>query len=381
MDKRIYLLAAINFVMGLVEMAPAGILPNIAKDLDIPLAAAGQLLGLFSLAFAVAAPVLQVLTARFERKRVLLWSLAGFSLATLWGAFAPSFAMQLTARVLQASAGGLMCGTLFGFAHHIATPVYRGRAIALVMMGISSAIVLGVPLGIQLAEWAGWRSLFALSVALALPAMLAAWAWLPSVPGKASVPLRMQLHTLRDLKLLSAHGVTMLMMCGHFTVYVFLAAYAEQVLGLSAREASAMYLVFGLAGMTGGWLGGSGSDRWGGPRAAAGAGLALLLALALLPLVADNVALAAALVLLWAMSAWGSTPAVQHYIASSAPESVGIQLGLNLAALNFGLAAGAALGGAVLNWAPLRLLPWTGALAVGLALLTLRYSANRQRAR
>ncbi|AXK40650.1 MFS transporter [Crenobacter cavernae] len=376
MDKRIYLLAFVNFSMGLVEMFPAGILSRIAEELSVSVSVAGQMLGLFSLTFAIAAPVLQVLTARFERRRVLMITLAVFAAGTLWGVFAPTFAEQMAARVVQAAAGGLMCSTAFALAAQIADPAFRGRAIALAAMGISSSIVLGVPLGILVAEQIGWRAMYVLTVVFAALAFVGVWRWLPKVQGSGAVPLSQQLRTLRSAKLLSAHTVTFLLMWGHFAMYAFLAPFMEQVVGLDSRWMSVVYLAFGAAGMTGGFLGGYSSDRWGGVRSVTGAGCALALALALLPFAAASLWLVLPVVMLWGMSAWGSTPSVQHYITSTSPETAGIQLGLNLAALNFGISMGAAVGGLTLEFVSIRYNPWVGALAVIFGVLVARYSAR-----
>ncbi|KZE35235.1 MFS transporter [Crenobacter luteus] len=381
MDKRIFLLAFANFAMGLVEMFPVGILSRISNDLSVPVGAAGQMLGVFSLTFALAAPILQVLTARFDRRRVLMAAIAVFSAGTLWAWFADGFTGQLAARVVQAAAGGLMCGTAFGLAAHLAAPSFRGRAIALTAMGISSSIVLGVPLGILVAEQIGWRAMYLITAACALLALAGVWRWLPPVAGSGAVPISQQLRTLRSAKLLSAHGVTFLLMWGHFAMYAFLAPFMEQVVGLDAHWMSVVYLAFGAAGMSGGFLGGYSSDRWGGVRAAMGAGCALAVALALLPFASASVWLVLPVVVVWAMSAWGSTPSVQHYITATSPETAGIQLGLNLAALNFGIAMGSAVGGLTLEFVSVRYNPWVGALVVIAGVLLARYSASLPRTR
>ncbi len=70
MDKRIYLLTTLTFIVGLVELIIGGILPFIAADLDITLGQAGLLISAFSLSFAIAGPVLLSLTAKVERKKI-----------------------------------------------------------------------------------------------------------------------------------------------------------------------------------------------------------------------------------------------------------------------------------------------------------------------
>jgi len=377
MDKRIYLLAFVNFVVGCVEVVPAGILDLIAGDLHVSISAAGQMLGIFSLVFAISAPVLQVVTARVERKKVLLCALAVFSLSCLWSALAPDYLSSMVARGVQAASGGLMSAIAFALAAQLAEPAYRGRAIAICAMGVSSAVVIGIPLGIMVATGFGWRANYLLELGLTVLCALGVIAWLPHQAGRGAVPLRQQLRTLRDTKVLSAHLVTMLLMWGHFTMYAFLAPFLARSAGIGLHEASVIYLLFGAAGMTGGWLGGYSSDRWGGGRSAMVAGSLLAASLFLLPLSTGSLWLLVPVILLWGMTSWGGTPSVQHYITVSSPETAGIQLGLNLTAIHLGLALGSAVGGLAVERLPSGYNAWIGAMVVVLAVLTIRYSIRQ----
>jgi len=377
MDKRIYLLAFVNFVMGCVEVVPAGILGPISRDLGVSISAAGQMLGIFSLVFAVSAPVLQVVTARFERKTVFLCALAVFAASCLWSALAQDYLSSMMARGVQAASGGLMSAIGFSLAAQLAEPAFRGRAIAVCAMGVSSAVVVGIPLGIMLSSGFGWRANYLLVMGLTVLCALGVVAWLPQQPGRGAVPLRQQLRTLRDAKLLSAHVVTMLLMWGHFTMYAFLAPFLERVAGIGPQLASVIYLLFGAAGMSGGWLGGYSSDRWGGGRSALIGGCLLALSLLLLPFAASSFWLLVPVVALWGMTSWGATPSVQHYITVNSPETAGIQLGLNLTAIHLGLAMGAAVGGVVVGRLPISYNAWIGAVVVMLAVLTIQYSIRQ----
>ncbi|MDN0082001.1 MFS transporter [Crenobacter sp. SG2305] len=377
MDKRIYLLAFVNFVLGCVEVVPAGILCPISRDLGVSVSAAGQMLGIFSLVFAVSAPVLQVVTARFERKAVFLCALVVFAASCLWSALAPDYSSSMAARGIQAASSGVMSAIGFSLAAQLSDPAYRGRAIAVCAMGVSCAVVVGIPLGIMMTNSFGWRANYLLVMGPAAFCALGVIAWLPQQPGHVTVPLRMQLHTLSDIKLLSAHAVTVLLMWGHFTIYAFLAPFLERVAGIGPHLTSVVYLLFGTAGMLGGWLGGYSSDRWGGGRSALIGGCLLALSLLILPFAAGSLWLLLPVVAVWGMTSWGVTPSMQHYITINSPETAGIQLGLNLSAIHLGLAIGAAVGGVAMGRLPVSYNAWIGAAVVVLAVLAIYYSIRQ----
>lgn len=82
MDKRVYILTTITFIVGLVELIIGGILPLIANDLDITLGRAGLLITVFSLSFAISGPILLSLTAKIKRKKLIIIVLVLFYFLT-----------------------------------------------------------------------------------------------------------------------------------------------------------------------------------------------------------------------------------------------------------------------------------------------------------
>ncbi|MEQ6077962.1 purine transporter PbuE, partial [Bacillus subtilis] len=172
MNFKVFLLAASTIAVGLVELIVGGILPQIANDLDISIVSAGQLISVFALGYAVSGPLLLALTARIERKRLYLIALFVFFLSNLVAYFSPNFATLMVSRVLAAMSTGLIVVLSLTIAPKIVAPEYRARAIGIIFMGFSSAIALGVPLGILISDSFGWRILFLGIGLLALISML-----------------------------------------------------------------------------------------------------------------------------------------------------------------------------------------------------------------
>ena len=79
------------FAIGTEGFMIAGLLPALARDLNVGLPAAGHLVTAFSLAYAIGAPVMAVLTAGLERRHLLAVAMGGFALGNLLAALAPGY--------------------------------------------------------------------------------------------------------------------------------------------------------------------------------------------------------------------------------------------------------------------------------------------------
>ena len=145
----------------------AGLLPALARDLNVGLPAAGHLVMAFSLAYAFGAPVMAVLTAGLERRRLLAVSMAGFSIANLLAALASGYGGPLASRLLLALSAASFMLAATGYAAALGGPERRGRALSMVTNGLTLAIIAGVPLGVLVSEGFGWRAIFLGVAALA----------------------------------------------------------------------------------------------------------------------------------------------------------------------------------------------------------------------
>lgn len=160
MNWRVFILAATTFAVGLVELIVGGILPYIADDLNVTVATAGQLITIFALVYAISAPVLLSLTAKVERKQLYLISLFLFTLGNVMTYFSPTFAIVMMARIITAMSTALVIVLSLTITTKIVEPRHRAKALGLIFVGVSSALVIGVPMGIFITEAFGWRAVF-----------------------------------------------------------------------------------------------------------------------------------------------------------------------------------------------------------------------------
>lgn len=146
-SSRLPCLVLVTFVAGTDNFVMAGVLPAVAEDLAVTEAAAGQLVTVFSIAYALAAPAMAAATARLDRRTLLGAGLAVFALLNGAAALAPSYAALLVLRLLAAVVAAAMTPAAFAAAAALAPPERVGRAIGSVAAGMTVALVIGVPLG------------------------------------------------------------------------------------------------------------------------------------------------------------------------------------------------------------------------------------------
>ncbi|MGE7055929.1 MFS transporter, partial [Paenibacillus glucanolyticus] len=152
MNLKVLILAISTISVGLVELIVGGILPLIADDLNISLGTAGQLITVFALVYAISGPVLLALTAKVERKRLYIISLFVFFIGNLLAYVSPNFVLLMGARILTAMSTALIIVLSLTITAKVVEPAHRAKALGVIYMGISSSLVLGVPLGILISE-------------------------------------------------------------------------------------------------------------------------------------------------------------------------------------------------------------------------------------
>ncbi|WP_181262477.1 MFS transporter [Pseudomonas aeruginosa] len=368
MDLRLLLLSLTTFAAGLAESILIGILPPLAEDLRVSISLAGQLTTLFSLGFALAAPLLGWLTRRIERRRLLLATLLLFALSNALAALAPGYLGLLLARLGMSACCGLLIVLASLLAAELAAPAQRGRAIGLIFMGISGSLVFGVPLGVQISDWFGWRWIFAGIAVYSLPLCLLLWRYLPQrqagdLPGREGY-----LRQLRQPALWLAQLVSILLLGGHFTLFAYFTPYLASMAGIrspseiSLIPADTYREIDALA------------DRLGHRRALRLVPAAFALALAAVPLSLGSIGFLPVL-MVWSAISWMISPVVQSFLLRSDPASGSAGVALNTSAMHLGVGLGAALGGLVVAALGVAATPWVG-LALVLAALACALGAS-----
>ncbi|MFE5321899.1 MFS transporter [Paenibacillus sp. NPDC056579] len=368
-NLKIYMLALVSFLVGTSEFIIAGILDKVSDDLGVSVAAAGQLITVFSLAYGFGTPFLIAVAAKVDRKKLMLYALSVFIVGNVAAFLFSGFGALIVSRVIVALSSGVFVVTSFTVAAKLAPAEKQGSAIATLTMGFSTALIVGVPLGRLVASTYDWKVVFGGMGLLGLLALLLIAFAIPKTDGEQPVPLRDQLKLLKNPKIVFALGITFFWIGGYSITNTYISPFLLNITGMSEKFVSIALLAFGIASLIGSKLGGFGTDRWGFKPTLVTGMLLHVAWLVVISFAAHSPWLMFPLLMLWALSAWSSSPTQQYYLISLAPEATGIMLSLNTSVVQLAFAAGAGIGGVVVEGVSLTAVTWIGAAGVAVAAL------------
>ncbi|SEB52128.1 Predicted arabinose efflux permease, MFS family [Paramicrobacterium humi] len=380
-------LAGAIFVSVTSEFLPTGLLPDMAKELDVSLSTAGYLVTVFAGTVVVATTPLAAVTRNVSRKALVVIVLLVIALANLLAAIAPTYELLVGARILGGLAHGLFWAVVAAYSAHLVPAHQLGRAVAITSGGGSAAFVLGVPVGTALGHQLGWRAAFAIIAGIVVVLAIVVVRFLPAVnhqvplrTGEIAIPVRRD-RSLPGIIIVCI--VILFMLTAHNTFYTYIAPWLVQAAGFSADSVAFLLFLFGGAGAVGLVIAGFATDRFP-KRGFAIAVLALMAAVTVFALATANQAVATAAFVLWGV-AFGGIPAMlqTRMLHTASFRLRDLAAALQTTAFNVGIGGGALLGGLILSHSGLGTLPavTVALFAAGLLLSVGTDAARAARAR
>lgn len=343
----IFILAFAAFVIVTTEYLIVGLLPGLARDMEISISATGQLVTLFAFTVMLFGPPLTAWLSHLDRKRLFVMILLVFAVSNAVAALAPNIWVLAFARFVPALALPVFWGTASETAGQLAGPEHAGRAVSRVYLGISAALLFGIPLGTVAANSIGWRGAFWILAALSLAMAAALALWMPTVARSERVNLRQQAGIFGERFFLANVILSVVVFTAMFTAYTYLADLLERSVGVPAANVGWWLMGFGAIGLIGNWLGGRVVDR--SPlRATAVFLLLLALGMALCVPVAKTGVLLYLTLAVWGIAYTALFPISQVRVMNSVTHSQALAGTTNVSAANAGIGIGAIIGGLVI---------------------------------
>lgn len=347
----VYLVALGAFALGMASYVTAGLIPLIEDAFNVSAATAAQLVTAFTLAYGLGSPVVVALLPGKHQRLGLLLALAVFILANIASALANNFISLAIWRAVAGVGAGVYLAMGIAASAAITAEAHRGKAIAIIMGGMASGTVLGVPISLLLAERLGWESAMWLISALGLVAYGGLYTKLPALPSAPVLPLTRKLIILKSPHAMAILAVSLLGAVASLGMYTFIAPFMAATESGAVQSITGYLWVWGIGGVVGSFLIGPLVDRFIGPVITLAIMLLLFLALIALPFTASVHPLLTLLpIALWGAVGWAlQVPQNNELVRTRQAHGDGnLAVALNESALYLGSAIGAASGGVLL---------------------------------
>ena len=368
------------FAFGTTEFVIAGILPDVAQGLNVSIPFAGYLVSGYALGIAIGGPILTMATRQVSRRTILIALTIAFCLGQVACALAPGFASMLFFRVATAIAHGAYFGIAMVVAVGLVPQAFRGRAVSVILAGLTVSNIIGVPAGAAIGGLWGWRTTFWAMTVIGVIALTAIWALIPQTKAEPqqSGHLSREVRVLGRQQVWTSLIVMLALMIGQMVPFTYITPLLREVTGLDAMVIPWVLLLNGVGATLGVLIGGRLSDWKLMPS------LIVMLAiqaaiLVILYLVSPYPLLMTVAIFVWGALNFAIGAPVQARILMWTADAPSLASSLIPSGFNIGIAIAAVVGAALLEGGyGYRSLPVLGAVALALACVVAILSAARE---
>lgn len=265
------ILAAIQFshIVDFVVLMPLG--PTLMDALGISPVQFAYLVSSYNFSAGIAGFIFATIADKFDRKNMLMISLGGFVIGTILCGLAPNFNYLLSARILTGVFGGILNALVFTIVTDLVPAKRRGRAMGLIMASFSIASVLGVPIGLAIADYVNWHYTFFFIAFFTCFIYVAAFFIFPKMPARENSQSAVETFQrfgklIIKRQYLSSYLLIFVAAMSMFLLIPFLSPYAVKNIGISAFDLKYMYLIGGACTIVSARLIGVLTDKFGSLR-------------------------------------------------------------------------------------------------------------------
>jgi DHA1 family inner membrane transport protein len=383
MPLALYALAVATFAIGTTEFVVVGLIPGIATDLNVSIATAGLLVSLYALSITLGTPIFSALTGALPRRNLAIALMAVFTVCNLAAGLAPSYGTLLLSRIVMAVAHGVFFSVGAACATSLVSRSRAGSAVAVMMGGLTLAMVIGVPLGSWIGQLFNWRTPFLIVTGMGAVALLGLIWLLPrEISYQPPASLLMQLSLLRNRPLATMYLLTAVGFGSTFVIFTFLSPLLTDVTGVAQEKVNIALLLFGGATVVGNLAGGMLADLVGTRKAMMILLCGLIVSFVLIPVTIHDEVAIFAVIAMWGIFAFALPPVMQSGVVAMAkqvaPDALVTASGFNIAAFNLGISGGSFIGGQLLEGPGLLAAPYAAIAMAIIALLIAAFALSPQ---
>jgi DHA1 family arabinose polymer transporter-like MFS transporter len=331
--------------IGITEFVMMGLLPDIAKDLNVTIPQAGYLISAYALGVVIGAPLLVMAAGKFPPKKILIALMIMFTAFNALSAFAPTFNLLFIARLLS----GLPHGAFFGVGSVVASRIAEkgkaAQAVSIMFAGLTIANVVGVPLGTFIGHNFSWRYSFAVVAIVGIITLLSLKQWLPALPANKDRDLKAELGFFKKQEAWLIIIMISIGTGGLFTWYSYIAPLMTDVAGFSSNSVTYIIMLAGLGMLFGNFIGGYLADKFSPAKASVALLLTMTVTLIIVHYTSFSPTLALIMTFITGAVSFALAAPIQMLMITSAKGSEMLAASASQASFNIGNALGAFFGG------------------------------------
>lgn len=250
----IFILAMTQFtvILDFMVMSPLG--DMLIKSLSMKPSSFGIAVS----AYAFSAGISGLLTAgfadRFDRKKLLLFFYSGFIVGTFLCSLANSFELLVAARIITGLFGGVISSISMAIITDLFSLQQRGRVMGFIQMGFGASQVLGIPIGLYIANKWGWESPFVMVAAVAIIIAILIVVVLKPINKHLGLQhdrsaFKHLWHTVSKKNYRIGFAATAALSIGGFMMMPFGSVFAVNNLHVTAGELPVLFMVSGVSSL------------------------------------------------------------------------------------------------------------------------------------
>lgn len=345
--KKIWILTIGMFALGMDAYIVAGLIPSISKSFNKSSSAIGQGVTVFTLFFSISAPIFSTILAKSPVKKILIIAFSIFTLANIITAISMNYMLYIVSRAIAGLGAGVSSPIAISASNHLVSEKHKGKAIAFTVGGMSVGTVIGVPLGLEIANISNWRFAMLVIIVISFIALISISILMPKFKIEAPPNLKDRFQLFLNKHVLRVISVTLCAAIASLGLYTYLADIIKT--NTDTKNLTHYLTAWGIGGLIGSFSIGFIIDRFKNTRFVMLIILILLaLSFGLIPISINLPILGLIPFILWGAMGWATQAPQQHILLKKHPEYGGSAVALNSSINYLGSAMGSAIGGIIL---------------------------------
>jgi predicted MFS family arabinose efflux permease len=346
--KYVLLLAIGMFALGFDAYIIAGLIPEITATFATSDANVGQAVSIFTVCYAISAPLFASMLAGKSIKKALLISITLFGIANAVSAFAPTFTIFLLSRAVAGIGAGIFSPLAVAGATQLVPAHMKGRALSFTIGGMSMGTVLGVPIGMYVANFFSWQIVMWGIAVISILAAISINLLLPHLPVLAPPSMKERLALFVDKRVTLTVSITLFASIASLGLYTYISPLLGEL--ASIDDITVFLWSWGIGGLVGSLSIGYIIDYYKKPKVIAFSILLILtISIICIPLFIHVPFVKYIPFFIWGAMGWAAQAPQQHILLSYQPAQGGAAVALNSSINYLGSALGATLGGLLLS--------------------------------